>query len=72
MPETAKTIPSRSCHRLRFTPETTPISTPTTVAQAMATTVSQKVGMKRSPISSATGRLVLVERPRSPCSVFPM
>ena len=37
-------------------------------AQAMATTVSHIVGMKRSPITVATGWRVLIDRPRRPCA----
>ncbi|MDT4850459.1 hypothetical protein FQZ97_846110 [compost metagenome] len=66
MPETASVMPSRSGHRLRHTAEPMPITMPNTTAHAIDATVSSSVGMKRSPISSLTGRLVRSELPNSP------
>ena len=68
MPETANAMPSRSGQRLRQTAETTPIVMPNTTDQDIAATVSQNVGMNRSPISTLTGRLVRSDRPKSPCT----
>ena len=70
IPETASTIPAWSCQRPRRTPESTPIAAPTMVAQSIAAMVSHKVGMKRAPISLATGWRVRLERPSSPCAVW--
>ena len=55
MPEIASTIADWSCQRPRFTPDSTPMATPTMTDHTIANTVSSSVGMKRSPISSATG-----------------
>ena len=45
---------------------------PSAVDQTIATTVSQSVGMNRSPITVATGCPVRAERPRSPCAACTM
>ena len=61
MPEIASTIEIWSCQRPRFTPDSTPMPTPTITDHSMAKTVSSSVGMKRSPISSATVWCVLID-----------
>ncbi len=71
MPEIASTIDAWSCQRPRRTPDSTPIPTPTVTDHSIAKTVSSRVGMKRSPISSTTGWCVLIERPRRNCTVSP-
>ena len=58
MPDTASVMPTRSGQRLRHTADTMPIAMPKTTDHSMLHTVSQNVGMKRSPISVATGRFV--------------
>src|SRR6202158_2645180 len=67
MPDTASVMPSLSGQRLRHTAETTPMSMPNVTDHDIAASVSQKVGMKRSPTSMETGRLVRNDRPKSPC-----
>ena len=65
MPDTASVMPTRSGQRLRQTADRMPMTRPKATDHAMLATVSQNVGMKRSPISVATGRLVRSERPKS-------
>ena len=65
MPETASVIPSRSGQRLRHTADTMPIAMPISTDHSMLQIVSQSVGMKRSPISLDTGRLVRIDEPKS-------
>ncbi len=50
-------LPAAALH----TAESTPMSRPKMVAQIMAKTVSQTVGIRRSPISVMTGRRVLMD-----------
>ena len=69
MPDTASVIPRRSGHLLRYTAEMMPIPMPNTTDQAMLEMVSSRVGMKRSPISTATGRRVRIDVPKSPCTM---
>ncbi len=68
MPDTASVMPRRSGQRLRQTADTMPTPMPKTTDQAIAHTVSQNVGAKRSAISVATGRLVRIDLPKSPVS----
>ena len=72
MPDTASVIPSRSGQRLRQTAESVPMSMPIATDHAIATSVSHKVGMKRSPISVLTGRFVRSDRPKSPRRTPPL
>ena len=65
MPDTASVMPTRSGQRLRQTADSTPIAMPIVTDHAMLQTVSQNVGMKRSAISVATGRLVRSDVPKS-------
>ena len=71
MPDTASVMPSRSGHRLRHTADTMPIAMPISTDHTMLQTVSQNVGMKRSAISVATGRLVRSDVPKSQRSTPP-
>ena len=66
MPETASVMQTRSGQRLRQTAAMMPAARPKTTDQSMLVSVSHIVGPKRSPISTATGRLVESDVPRSP------
>ena len=71
MPDTASDMPTRSGQRLRHTADATPSTRPSVTDQPMAAMVSQKVGANRSAISVPTGRLLRIDRPKSPCSALP-
>ena len=70
MPETASVIPRRSGARFRQTAEAMPMPIPNTTDHAMLAMVSSRVGMKRSPISTDTGRLERIDVPKSPRSAL--
>ncbi len=53
----------------RFHAARMPSSVPITIEATVAVPTSQTVGQKESMITSLTGRLLLIEMPRSPCSV---
>ena len=67
-PATAPTIASRSIAEPRFTAETMPRGTAMATAISSAANVSSTVAGSLAMISSATGRLLRSDVPRSPCA----
>ncbi len=64
---TAKTMTTRSTHRPAFHAASTPIGIAAVIDTISVAMVSATVGSSRCWISLATGRLVKIEMPRSPC-----
>lgn len=52
-------------------PATKPGGTPTSTANSMADVASSIVAGNLRPISSDTGRCVMIDVPRSPCAILP-
>src|SRR5580704_13637138 len=62
---------ARSIQVPAFHAATTPIGTATQTANTSVTTISESVGSIRCAIRLATGRLVKIDVPRSPCRILP-